>query len=390
MLNGNKQTIATCISDAPVFLIAANIFPPQIGGPAWYGKRLAEELTKKGYKVVVVTYGKHFYFKEQLNYFVSYVSLSWPTLLRQLLYLLKVCWHARGANGIFALDSLGAGFPAVLAGKFLNKKVIIRLGGDFLWEKFIENGRGFVTMADFNEKGFFKSFSKIKKIIEFTLRNAYRVVFTTDFQKKLFVRHYSLKEKNSLVISNVFDQNLERKAVSYNFPKTILWAGRFIKLKNLPFLIKVFIELLNKDHNLRLELVGDGPEKDNIARLIKTKGLEDKAQVTEGMDKKSLQTKIAGAYFCVLPSLTEVSPNFAFECLAFGKPILITQETGIKEQFPGLLYADPKDENSFIQAGFQLLNDDFYAAYQEKIFSFRFQYKKSWPDLTEEYLKLFL
>ena len=377
MSNDNKQ-----------ILIAANIFPPQIGGPARYGKQLAEELAKKGCKVAVVAYGKRFHFEEKLSYSVNYVSSGWPTPLRQLLYLLKVCWRAWGANGILALDSLGAGLPAVLAGKLLNKKVIIRLGGDFLWEKFIENGRGFATMADFNEKELFKSFFRIKKLVEFTLRNAYRTVFTTDFQKKLFVKYYNLKEKKSLVISNVFDQNSERKAVFYNLPKTILWAGRFIKLKNLPFLIKVFIELLNKDHSLRLELVGDGPEKDNIARLIKTEGLEDKARVTEGLDKKALQTKIDGAYFCVLPSLTEVSPNFALECLASGKPVLITRETGIEEQFPELLYADPKDESSFVQAGLRLLNDDFYAACQNKIFSF--QYRKSYSDLAEEYLKLFL
>ena len=38
-------------------LIATGIYPPDIGGPATYSKLLKEELSKRGLKVDILTYG---------------------------------------------------------------------------------------------------------------------------------------------------------------------------------------------------------------------------------------------------------------------------------------------------------------------------------------------
>jgi hypothetical protein len=39
-------------------VLATGIYPPDIGGPATYVRELAESLTSKGNKVVIVTYGR--------------------------------------------------------------------------------------------------------------------------------------------------------------------------------------------------------------------------------------------------------------------------------------------------------------------------------------------
>src|SRR3989344_9159159 len=157
-------------------LIATGIFPPEIGGPALYSEHLAEEFVKKGNLVTVITYGTNFI--PSKKYQIIGVSRSWPYGLRQLIYFFWIFYYALGSSWIFAFDTLGAGLPAVLVGKILNKKVIIRLGGDFLWEKFIESGKGEVTMEEFYQKNLQKNFLFLFKLIKFTLRNAGLVAFT--------------------------------------------------------------------------------------------------------------------------------------------------------------------------------------------------------------------
>ena len=74
------------------------------------------------------------------------------------------------------------------------------------------------------------------------------------------------------------------------------------------------------------------------------------------------------------------------EYLSLNKPVIITQETGIKDQFPGLLYADPKQEESFIAAAFRLLDKKEYDNYQKLISEIK--YHKTWKNLADEYLRL--
>ena len=362
-------------------LIATGIFPPDIGGPALYSQKLAEEFSRKGIAVKVVTYGK-----ACPPAGLAGVSRWWPIGLRQLIYFLKVLARAKNSDAILAFDSLGAGLPAVLAGKILRKKVVIRLGGDFLWEKFVESGSGKVTIAEFYQKQSHQNFLLTRFLIVFTLRQASLVAFTTEFQKNLFLSHYGLNPNKISVISNVFEKGGGKPPVYGNNPKIILWAGRFLKLKNLDFLLKVFKRLLAYDQNLILELVGEGPELRNLQLITNNLKLRDNVKFIGNLSEAALKERINNSYFCILPSLSEVSPNFALHCLGLNKPIILTEETGLKEQFPGLMYAGPQKEDSFFTAALRLLDKNVYDNYQKFISDIR--YSKTWQDLAEEYLNL--
>src|SRR3989344_6467595 len=95
-------------------LMATGIFPPDIGGPALYSQKLAEEYSRKGIAVTAVVYGKKFLSPPE--YRVVGVSRRWPAGLRQFIYFLKVLIQAKNSDAIMAFDSLGAGLPAVIAG----------------------------------------------------------------------------------------------------------------------------------------------------------------------------------------------------------------------------------------------------------------------------------
>ncbi|MDP3729366.1 MAG: glycosyltransferase [bacterium] len=366
-------------------VIATGIFPPDIGGPALYSKQLAHLFTKKGIAVSVITYGIPDASSKEFKVFG--VSRAWPPVLRQFLYCYDVFMHARGSDAIIAFDSLGAGLPAVIVGKILRKKVLIRLGGDFIWEKYIRQSGNTLTLRDFYDKKLYTSFSVLHWLTRMTLCHTYQTVFTTEFQRQIFLKQYALPEERTTVIGNVFSrEKIKDGEIAKENKKIILWAGRFIPLKNIPFLIRVFKKLLQKDTTLVLRLIGDGPEKGAIEKIIASEGLQHVVEIKDGISEGALDEEIKKSYMCVLPSLSEVSPNFALRCVMMRKPIVLTAETGIKEVFPELYYANPLDEDSFFKQCERLLRADEYVAYQHAMD--RISYKKSWEGLCDEYAAL--
>ena len=118
-------------------LIATGIFPPDIGGPAQYAKELAEEFLRQGHKVKVLAYK----FKKKL-----------PTGIRHLFYFLRLFFSLGGIDLIIALDTFSVGLPTILAARIFGKKTILRTGGDFLWENYVQKTGNPLTIKDFYDK----------------------------------------------------------------------------------------------------------------------------------------------------------------------------------------------------------------------------------------------
>ena len=100
-------------------VIATGVFPPDIGGPAKYAEHLYEEFLKQGHGVSVLAFGN---------------ARRLPSGIRHLAYFFKLARLAKGADLVLALDTFSVGFPAFLAAKLFGVKVMVRVGGDFLWE----------------------------------------------------------------------------------------------------------------------------------------------------------------------------------------------------------------------------------------------------------------
>ena len=99
-------------------LISTGTFYPDIGGPATYLKQLADALKAEDKKIKILSFGKK---KEELNYPVSYISRRLPTIVRILLYTLRLLRNVSKAKSWYVNDY---GFPAWIVSKLTRKKLI--------------------------------------------------------------------------------------------------------------------------------------------------------------------------------------------------------------------------------------------------------------------------
>ena len=307
-------------------VLATAIYPPAIGGPAWYVKNLAEGLKEAGREVAILSYGKG-----DSSGDLGFVS--GPSIRRHLKYFLKLFGMSGNADIVYAFDPLAVGLLAYLVSKLRGIKFVMRVGGDYLWERDVEAGRIWCTLRGYYESGAWKKHIIVSFLLKRIFAGVHQFIFTTQFQADIYQKAFGIHKEKINIVPNPFVAPLAAEVARGD---KIIFAGRFIKLKNLKNLIKVFKEI---ETDCRLVLIGDGPEKAKLMSLAK----DTKIVIEPSVPHDELMRKIASARACVLPSLSEVSPNFALECLSLKTPILLTCENGLGLDLPDALLLNPVD-----------------------------------------------
>jgi glycosyltransferase involved in cell wall biosynthesis len=113
--------------------------------------------------------------------------------------------------------------------------------------------------------------------------------------------------------------------------KLILCAGRLSKEKAQIDMVPALLRLKKQrpDLAVRLMIIGDGPEREQISQAIKAAGLESSIVLTGHL--KNLTPYYEAADVVAIPSLSEGSPNVLLEAMAFGVPVVATRVGGIPE-----------------------------------------------------------
>jgi len=142
--------------------------------------------------------------------------------------------------------------------------------------------------------------------------------------------------------------------------KVIIFIGTIYTFAGIELLIKKYY-LFEK--NIKIIIIGDGPDFDRIKILVKSKKLEKNIILLGFLPQKDIAKYIALADICINPFevnyiTNRILPTKILEYLACQKPVLSTPLNGTIELFPdkkyGVIYS--KQEN-FVKDLSQILND---------------------------------
>ena len=327
-------------------LITTGIYPPQIGGPAQYAKNLKEAFVNQGVNIDLRTYK---------------IERKLPTGIRHLFFFFRVFFAFIKSDFCIALDTFSVGLPSVLASKILGKKLIIRTGGDFLWESYVERTGDLVLLREFYEtrKSKFSLKEKIIfKLTKWTLQNASGIVFSTKWQKEMFEKAYWLPPSKNFIIENFYGKKIESVGPR---EKNYLAFTRPLKWKNIELLKRAF-----------------GHAKGLVPEII----LDDK-QV--GYEESIEKMRIA--YAVILVSLGDISPNMILDAIRCNKPFICTKENGIYDRIKDIgIFVDPKNELEIAEKIVFLSKPENYKIYKKKIENFNFTH--SWREIADEFLNI--
>jgi glycosyltransferase involved in cell wall biosynthesis len=325
-------------------VIATGIYPPDVGGPAQYAKHVEMVWREHGHKVSVVSFR---------------LERSLPTGIRHMLYFVRVLPRMIGADAVLALDTFSAAFPATCAARLLNVPITIRTGGDFVWEWYVERTGDLVLLKDFYQTRQ-QALSAKEKLIyrasRWTLRAVNTVVFSTEWQRDIFIKAYGINPKKTALVENYIGPKQHSfEPVTKNF----IAATRPLKWKN----------------EARVRAAFARPEVVQSGAFLDT----ERKQFDQFMDH------MASCYAVILASLGDISPNMILDAIRHNKPFIVTRENGITERIKDCaIFVDPENEADIAEKIVWLSNPTNYAAQKAKVEAFTFQH--SWEEIADELL----
>lgn len=131
----------------------------------------------------------------------------------------------------------------------------------------------------------------------------------------------------------------------------ILTARRLVKKNGVEHLIRALNYL---EHDAKLLVIGDGPERRGLERLSKGLDVDFLGQVPHG----EMPRYIASADAAIIPSLIEASSLFMLEAMAMEKPVIATHVGGLPEALgdSGML-VPPGDAEALASGLDEILSD---------------------------------
>ena len=325
-------------------LIATGLFPPDIGGPATYSKILLEELPKRGIEVSVLPFG---------------TVRNLPRLIRHLAYFGAVIRRSRDCDLIYAQDPVSVGLPACLAALLLRKPFLVRIAGDYAWEQGVQRFAVTATLDEFSKEKKFTLPVRILRYIErFVARRAERIIVPSHYLKHI-VSQWGVSVRRITVIYSVFDgvETLESKeSLRHKLELTgtvLISAGRLVPWKGFAELIATVPALQETFSDLRLLIVGDGPEKQKLETLITERHLGHRVSLLGRLPQSVLLNYIRASDLFVLNTSYEGFSHQLLEVMALETPVLTTAVGGnielIEHERSGLLF-EPNDLDAIVSA----------------------------------------
>ena len=304
-------------------LIATGLYPPDVGGPATYAKILAEELPKHGFRVEIVSFGV-----------VKHV----PKIMRHFLYFFKVLKIGKHADLIYALDPVSVGLPAAIAAGVLKKRFILRLGGDYAWEQGVQRFGVKDQLVLFSRKYLeYSIFVRIlKKIQLWVATRAEKVVVPSEYLKRVVNNWGIHKNKIEVIYSAVRKtgplgrKDALRKLLRFD-GKLIISVGRLVPWKGFTALIEIMPNILKKNKDAKLLIIGSGPDEKKLERLIQKHNLHNNVILTGAIERSTLLRYIRASDVFVLNSGYEGLSHQLLEVMSVGVPIVTTKAGGNPE-----------------------------------------------------------
>lgn len=222
------------------------------------------------------------------------------------------------------------------------------------------------------KKVFLKSYRNEK---EFTrcMNKYHATVFVADDCRKTFTDIFPKIKLKDYVLYNPIDEKRilhNAKKETINLPKNqfnIVSVGRLMKVKGFERLIKIIKKLIDSGMDVSLNILGEGPERDNLEKLVLEYNLS-KHVFLHGF-KRNPYPLIQASDLYVCSSYREGYSTSVVESLILGTPVVTTDCAGMTEilgynQEYGLIVEN--DIDSLYHAIYCLLNDKNKYIYYKK------------------------
>ncbi|MCU0861492.1 MAG: glycosyltransferase family 4 protein [Methanomassiliicoccales archaeon] len=355
-------------------MVVSKFYPPVIGGVEVTVKELCQEYVRQGHEVtaLVMTRGAR---EDERTEGVRVLRLPVDRLL--------LGGFNRAALGYMRRELAPANFDVVhvhnfhILLSFQSSLMCVLRSMPYVFSPHY-HGKGHTALRDM----LFKAYRRIGAV---ALRKASAITCASGFERSLLLRDFPGLQGKSVVIS----PGITRRDTP-EVPRekdTLLYVGRLMRYKGLDHILAGMAELRHQGREVRLRVVGTGPDEQRLRSLAGSMGLLGSVQFLKELEDAALTEEYASASCLVLLSSAEAYGLVVAEALACGLPCVVAESAALTEftSEPGCFgVRDPSDAKEVARVIAGVLEQG--GRIKVGPFSAKISY---WPEVARRYLDLY-
>lgn len=174
-----------------------------------------------------------------------------------------------------------------------------------------------------------RSLARAADFRERTFRDASAILVANETTRRVLPsteRHRAVLLCENAVVPSAFTPRFERAGPGLS----LLHLGRLLPYKGTEFLIRAMAEI-DPSLGVRLETVGDGPEKPALKQLVNELALDDRVIIRDAIPVTDVPACMAAHDLFCLPSVRESGGAVLLEAMAAGTPVIAVDHGGPSE-----------------------------------------------------------
>ena len=304
-----------------IAIVSDRVYPFFKGGGEKRYWDIAKELIKRGHEIHFYTGQWHGMKKEMKiegiylhgvykvkNFYVN----GKKSIKESLIYSLKLFPVLLKAD-FYVIDCeqmpLFSMFPSKLASIIKSKKLILtwhEAWGKEYWKKYL------------GKKGILGYF--VEKIV---VKLPHKIISISNHTTKGLQEKLNVPKENIITIPNGIEFKDIQKVKPSKEKSDIIFAGRLLSHKNVDLLIKSISIIKKSNPRIKTIIIGDGPEKENLVKLVKELKLEKNVKFTGFLPEiEQMYNFFKSSKVFAFPSEREGFGIAVIEALACGLPVV--------------------------------------------------------------------
>ena len=327
-------------------LITVGIFPPDIGGPASFVPKIAKHLINMDNKVKIICLAdeENLMLKHELD--VLRIKRSTFLPIRWFKTISLIIKHGRKSDILFVN---GLGVEAAIANLYLRKKIIRKIVGDPVWERFYNKKRTSETFDDFQNLKHNLNV-RIQKLIRNWSISSSEVVITPSDHLKEFINRTNPKTE-VLKINNGIEITEFKRSKTPLHEFNILINSRLVVQKNIHLVIEAMGSIKNLDINLKI--IGEGGEFERLENIITDLKIQNRVKMIGKVENNLISEFLKTSNLFIQASDYEGLPHSILEAINYEVPILSTEVGGCKDLLDngdrGFIISSPQNKQQIAE-----------------------------------------
>lgn len=311
-----------------------NFYLPVVNGVVRSVESFRRELTRQGHNVFVFAQANGEY-EDEAPFIFRYPSLKLPIQV-DVPAVIPVSSSVDQLLPSLKLDVIHTHHPILLGQTAARKADELNLPLVFTFHTQYREYTHYVPLPQEAFQEFLKD--TVQNWLMDFMQRCQHIVIPSESMKEILVRDYGLRDRYTVIPTGLnlepyqnADGSALRTRMGWQDDKVLISTGRLAQEKNWSTLLLAAQKVYGKHPELRLVLIGDGPQKDELQELASDLGIEERITFTGELPFSEVTLYLKAADLFGFASITETQGLVTMEAMAAGLPVVAVEASGTRD-----------------------------------------------------------